>query len=439
MKFSLANYRAVHIKYPRVFSMESCLDKAKYANMEEKWKNNKGKNAEEAFEAIKERTPEEYFNSIYGAHRSYVSYAQYAFPAFRFILEDVLMDDWLSIMDPHHKWKRDHSLHQPLTAYIVAELLGQGNPSNAFNVNGKSLLSECASQLINSKDTKYLCDYFNSLYPNGMPPESVRQTWAESVFYHTAVLSALFHDIGYPWQYINTLSCGVGFTETAESYGKGVTPQSIYEMIKNRLLIYPFHGYSVSSVHKPLSNWHQELLSNIESAFLNTHGFPGALAFTILNDRMRLFPKELSFNQATSQFVQDWAAVGIMMHDMCKQFHGKDTIPAKPQYKLHFHSDPLSCIIALADVLEEFARPMAQFTPGKTDEVNVKFISHCISTDLEVNGNELKILYTYTDKSKATTLSSIRNNEIQDYFEADNGYIDLTALGIEKVVCECKA
>ena len=55
MKFSLDNYRTAQIYYPNVFSMKSCLDKVKYAKMEEQWKNNAGKDVEEGPEHCGQR------------------------------------------------------------------------------------------------------------------------------------------------------------------------------------------------------------------------------------------------------------------------------------------------------------------------------------------------------------------------------------------------
>ena len=54
----------------------------------------------------------------------------------------------------------------------------------------------------------------------------------------------------------------------------------------------------------------------IEKGLRDSHGLPGALGFMCLNDKIRKFSQIPSLKEASYRLVLDWAAVGIMMHDM---------------------------------------------------------------------------------------------------------------------------
>ena len=83
-----------------------------------------------------------------------MDYSQLAIPAYRFILPEVLADDWLATVG-WHKFNRDHVLHQPLTAYIVLKLLtGGGDAGQAFMVDdGVSLLDACVNEILKWEGT----------------------------------------------------------------------------------------------------------------------------------------------------------------------------------------------------------------------------------------------------------------------------------------------
>jgi hypothetical protein len=433
MEFSLDKFKDKDNNYyPKVFNMKHGIDHAHYQEMKERWDGSMDE--ESVYKKLKKRTTTQYFIDIKAAQADVLAYSKSVFPAYEFIMPDVLMDDWLSIMDPHKDGKRDHSLHQPLTAYIVSELLGNGNPEKGLMVNGSSLLSLCADILATHDNTEYLRRYFKNIYNGELPPDEYSQTWAESVFYHATMIAALFHDIGYPWQYINKVRRGIGNAEIIGDDSIDLSAKSIFSHISSRLLIYPFCGYSQKMVQLPISMWKDKVLRLIYEAYNDTHGFPGALAFMFLNDKLRAYPEIMTLKYAETCFIQDWAAVGIMMHDMMRLYYGMNgkklcEIPQHPNFRLSIDTDPLSCLIAMADLLEEFGRPRSEFTPHD-DKVDITFIHHCDKTEVDVVNDVIQFKYTLNDYGKQEDKASDIRDEVKAYFRPDVGFIDLSGIGI---------
>lgn len=438
MTFDINDYLANGITFPRLYHTIYSIDKAKYSNLERKYDKD-GDTVSSTFAKIKKRASANYYAQVLKAQTDALDYSQYLFPTYKFILPETLMDDWMAVMDPHKEGKRDHSLHQPMTAYIVSKLLGGGVPSKSLNINGTYLLERCAGMILeeNNAGTKYLREYFRELYPSVDKmnlSEVIKRKIVCDVFYQAAVTSALFHDIGYPWQFANSIDKALDAPEYASKGSQCCFANSILGILEHRLLVNPFYGYSVSSKKHETSTWKIDLEKNLSDAFYCTHGFPGALAFTYLTDQVRVFPKDMNFNEAVCQFITDWAAVGILMHDMQNQYWGDSKMPSRPQYRVHADVDPLSCLIAMSDVLEEFNRPSAVFTPN-TKSVDVKYDFACCATDIVVNGSKLIVTYFYKDVALAASNKKSRFDEIERYFGKKYGYIDLSALGITDVEC----
>lgn len=448
MVFSIDHFRQRNIALNAVFKMEGSLDMASLDSMRDRWKANDGVDYAEALRIIGRRTSIEYYNEIQAAQSRAIDFSKSLFPAYEFLLADVIYDDWISIVDPHQKHKRDHSVHQPLTAFVVSELLGRGVAAQALQIDGQSLLTICTNKFLQEEKTGYLRKYLNDLYPSidieTMKTEQSRYMIAETLFYEASVMAALFHDIGYPWQYIKKVCSGIDFANETVNTGLSFSPEGLYEQIKDRLLIYPFYGYTASAMNHPTGRIKQEVLHNIEEAFTNTHGFPGALAFQQLNDVIRKFPMNIKYNDAIFRFMQDWAAVGILMHDMVEQYYGgRDghVVGRKPlnsQYRLSFDTDPLSCLIAMADIFEEFARPLAKFK-SYTRGVVTTFEYPCDRTEITVTGKTMRVKYIYADKTLAAGNRNRRLKEVDDYFNDECGFVNLSSIGIDKVVCEVDA
>ena len=438
MDFSVTLFKQKGIQFPTTFKMRESLDFQKLYCLEHQF-SERGIKIGTVLKRLKKRTSVEYYNHIQAAQTETQKFAINAFPPYKLLLPDVLMDDWLSIMGPHQKNRRDHSLHQPLTAFIISELLGGGKVGQGLVMpSGRTLLEECTRMFLEMPGTKYLRDYFEELYKNKLPPEGyIRETWARAIFYHTAIIAAVFHDIGYPWQFLNKVG---GNIELVNKEGVGMpasTGGSIMNYIENRLLVYPFYGYSDTPQCKPITPWNRDIVRHIDDAYKNTHGFPGALVFMYLNDAVRKFTGNNSIKQANNRFIQDWATVGIMMHDMVGRYYGKSKGPDHCRFRLSIDKDPLSCLIAMADILEEFGRPLARFSVTNQETIT-KFTYPCIATSVEIKDRTLEITYTYSSKGEKAKNEMWRKNEVEDYFRVPSGYIDLEAIGIERVTCVVK-
>lgn len=424
--------------FPRYFNILWSVNKDSYLRLEKEY-DKKGISVPAALDSIMQRVPKKYFFKMTSAQLDAISYSECVFPAYRFILPDALIDDWLSIMDPHKEHCRDHSLHQPLTAYIVAKLLGYGDPTKAFSLKNGDLLTICTRYILSSPKTAYLREYFKSLYPDYKKiPKGIHFKLAQDFFYETAIISALFHDMGYPWQYIDRLNESILAADFRLPADIQTQSKGILNMIENRLLIYPFYGYSLTSKNHPISTWGKNLLLLFDKSLHKTHGFPGSLAFIHLQDKIRLFPTEFDFNEAVCRFIYDWAAVGIMMHDMPKIYKGKGEKPENTFLRTSFEADPLSSLIATADILEEFHRPSVKFTaPYDENNIRVDFEYPCNQTIMELKNDTLQISYVYKDDAQTAKNKRFRASEIDDYFNPIQGFIDISSLGIKKVECRC--
>ena len=440
MRFSLKDFNALNSQIPGIFPKNFFpfipLDKKKYNELERQH-NESGINIVDAFHKLQKRTGEKYFNKVYPAQTSALNFSERSFPAYRFLLPEVLTDDWLGIVDPHNKHHRDHALHQPLTAYIVFKLLGGGISKKSLKINGRYLLDLCIDQIFRSKKTNYIKDYLIDLGVNTKGNNNVdllsennfsREFW-KSLFFETALVSAIFYDIGYPWQYISKLNKSLRSSNFTPN-GISADADFVYKKFMNRLILYPFNGYKHLTNNSP-SNWNEKLLDLISASISKTHGFPGALGFLYLNDITREFPT--SKDSPFSQFCVEWAALGIMMHDLMKIYNGdKITKPENAQMRLEFDKDPLSCIITLADVLEEFERPKVDF---KVQYEGSRFIyKHaCLESEIKYDEGKLYIVYKYNDMNGvANKLPYIVNDEY-DYFDSEFGYLDFSSIGINQV------
>ena len=440
MNFSFKDYQALLknnvFNCPKGFQPYIPVDRVRYNCLEQLHKDKKN-SYDSAFRQLNRRVGNNYYWEVYPAQSRSLDYAQTAFPAYKFILPEILTDDWLAIVD-WHKFQRDHALHQPLTAYITLKLLGFGNSKKAFQINGKSLLDMCIDTVLEWKGTVYLRDYLKETGLLNFDDSDIwfgkehvgREMW-KTLFVETAYLSALFHDMGYPWQYINILAGKLEYID-----GQKETPTQnadhILKLFGERLFFCPFNGYRLFDRNKPV-NWHDDIRHLVSKSFYETHGFPGAIGFLYFNDVLRDYPAQK--NHAIRQFCIEWAAMGIMMHDMGKIYWGKDktkTPPGNRQLKLNFSVDPLSCIIALADVLEDFQRPVASFSNTKNTST-AKYNISCKETVLEFADGHLNITYKMRNDDDVRQKLAYMRGEETEYFDDDFGYLDLSPLGVERV------
>lgn len=428
MTFSYEDYLSHKDFFPRIFTSYSILAKDHFIKLLEKY-DREGHKVTGALDAIRQRTSRQYFGKLNSAQIEALSYSEHVFPAYRLILPDAIMDDWMAIVDPHKEHKRDHSLHQPQTAYIVAKLLGFGKEECSLNCPKGRLLSICIDNLSNSKGTNYLRDHLYDLCPKLKTlPVGLKNKYLKDAFYQSCIVSALFHDVGYPWQFINSLDESIEGADfrSVDTFPTDIT--TIYDSVSDELLLFPFWGYQYSINLSHLAKRRKDTIDIMTKALKKTHGFPGALGFIGLNNSTLSECSENSINDGLYRFVMDYASVGIMMHDMAG-LYSKD---GYSNFRLSFSKDPLSCIIAMADVFEEFYRPLCGYIHSEEND-NVSLVYHMPgeSTEIQINNvGEMAVIYKYSDPKCAATSRRFREKEINQYFNNNNSFVDLFELGI---------
>ena len=373
---------------------------------------------------LEKRMSKDYYRKVFQAQTEVMNYSSTLFPSYSFIMSEDLVDDWLATVDVHKKYARDHSLHQPMTAYIVAVLLGYGDPSKALKIPAKpnDLLSYCTDCIITS------CDYLRGFAKDmGIPDHLLENTtqsfrfWMD-MFYQTAILSALFHDIGYPWQYLGRVGYSLGESSQALQPCIANLPL-IIDRYKDRLLLLPFRKYVRYLPGQPAYVM-EEMKMNIEKA-MGTHGLPGGIAFIELNDAIRCFPCS-SLMGIVHDFSVEWASMGIIMHDMAN-LHKKHKC-----FRIDFKKDPLSSIVSIADYLEEFQRPSVSFTNRKKSS-DIEYDYTCKRVNLSVNGDVLEVQMVYNSPGQMAAANDFKKEETDIYFDPISGFIDMSSIGINSV------
>lgn len=457
MNFSLPDYKerqaSGSCSPPTAYRPYMCINAAQYHALEDKHKRNKN-DVGMAFQELRRRIGDEYYWDIYPVQSRAIHYAQMSFPAYRFILPEVLVDDWLAIVG-WHKFHRDHVLHQPLTAYVVQKMLDENDASGDVLMlsDGRSLLNACIDEILKWDKTAYLMEFLieigvqesepwlrgaqmkrTNLQKDKLKEDRVCRSLWKCLFVEAAYLAATFHDMGYPWQYVNILGNNL---EHAGYHPNSPTPDAerIVNSFGNRLIYCPINGYRALNRNAP-STWHQRLVEITDKALRRTHGFPGAIGFLYLNDMIRDYPSDRM--HPIRQFCVEWAAMAIMMHDMSKIYWGNNTCaaPDNGHMQLRFDVDPLSCIIVLADVLEDFSRPVAVFQ-NNIDSVEVSYPPGCDSVELFMDWKnqmqQMKIVYQFKDAGRMAAKLICLPREQREYFDRQSGYIDLSAIGIQGV------
>ncbi len=220
--------------------------------------------------------------------------------------------------------------------------------------------------------------------------------------------------------------------------GRSRNAEQIYEQFKHRLLFHALQGYQKPNASCP-ADWSQKVVSLTDDAMADTHGFPGAIGFLSLHDSVRRYPCQ---NESPLHLLcVEWAATAIMMHDMSKIYWGKenkkcDMAPVNPSLRVSFERDPLSALITLADVLEEFERPTVSFGPGSTNIASVfSYKSACDKTELDFDDKTgvLIIRYHMADAASRAMLRKGIGKEHKKYFDPQYGYLDISGLGVNKV------
>ena len=447
MNFSFADYQSGLASGLYAPTAAYCpfirVNRAQYQALEREHQKNNN-DTTRAFRELRRRVSREYYWRTYPVQAQALEYSQMTFPAYRFILPEVLADDWLAIVD-WHKFHRDHVLHQPLTAYVVQKLLkGGDSPDQLFQLNdGRSLLDACTDEILKWESTAYIREFLRGAGVQDSEPwlnggYASKALW-KALFVEAAHVAAMFHDMGYPWQYINLLSNKLD-QAGYQSDSPTSDAEHLVEGFSKRLIFTPLNGYRMLDGSTPVT-WHQRLVDITSKALRKTHGFPGAIGFLYLNDVLRDFPADRT--HPIRQFCVEWAAMAIMMHDLCSIYWGDDTstLPDNAHMRLRFEVDPLSCVITLADVLQDFSRPIAAFQDN-AQSIDLSYHDGCDSVRLELNwaspAQAMKIVYCFSDARQHAAKLGFLPKERREFFDQRNGYIDLSAIGVQGVEMEAE-
>lgn len=367
------------------------------------------------------RMGEEYYSKFERVQTRATEIGSLVFPAYKMLFLDITCEDWLSLVDFHKGFNRDHSIHQPLTAYIVCKLLGGGKADDAFKIGDQSILDKAVEVIMNGADTHYLINRLRDYDPNSVLLRLDDPTLWRKVFYQTAIITAMYHDMGYPWQLIE----GMHKTLDDEGFLNGKlckehpSVSEYIELHKNELMFLPFYDYGRGG--KTTADINHGMF---EDALHKSHGLPGAMAFDMYNKKFR--SDVVTEKAGLIKFCQEWCCLAILMHDMEKAYSkGQGPCP-----QLDFNVDPLSYIIALADTLEDFNRPNAKISPTGTG-CAIDYTFPSLNVELEENQGNAAIRYSVVQE----------NREKQEKFKADDqrklfdppGYFNLNSIGLTRM------
>jgi len=386
-----------------------------------------------SLEELQKRTSREYYYQVSKSEFVSLENLHRLIPMFRVILPNIIISDWLSLVT-WNKQKRDHTLHQSLTAYIITKLFDE---NENFLPNNERLIDKCLEVLIKLLDNDgFLKSFLDHNYPEQwhlkdffLDISRSKEIW-KRIFKEMAYLSAILHDIGYSFQFTNIIRDSsydpINFFEKPYNYSK-----QIIQGYSSYLLFYPFFQYNLPP--KFLNSYSQKYLEDIiDEGLEKTHGFPGSLIFLHLFDKTKSNP--LQKNHPIIELSIQWIAMAIMMHDMKKIYWGKKSngiSPDRGTIQLKFENDPLSSILALADVIQDFNRPSVLFE-NKSNRSIIKYQASSEKAELILNNRELSITYHCRSEEYLKKKRDIKGDN-HDYFENGLGYLNLSYLGIDSV------
>ena len=403
-----------------------CIDQGKFPVTEEEI-NFKIKTTKDA---LTERMGGEYFSKFDRARTLSLGYANSVFPAYRMLHLDLACEDWLSLVDFHKGFGRDHSVHQPLTAYIICKLLGGGKENAGFEICGETLMKK-ALDAFNDIGCQYLRDRLAFYDPASPLLQGDRNLW-RIVFYQTAIITAMYHDLGYPWQFIermhdflkdDILLCG---RLKYDKHG-AVNPivSSYISAHKDELMFRPFYDYGKGG--RTTAHISEKVF---EKYLHESHGLPGALAYWAYNDEYHTDAGERT--AGLIKFCREWSCLAILMHDMQKAY----AQPGSGFARLDFKTDPLSFVISLADTLEDFNRPNATIKADAGIGCKISYSFPSLSVELEENRGVAELKYSIVP-DEIENQEKFKRDDQRNLFNA-GGYFDLASIGLTSLKIECK-
>ena len=383
---------------------------------------------------LRKRLPCSFFTELRSVLGLILLHAQTRFPAYRFLAPEYINEEWLASVDWHKKFHRDHVLHQAMCVHVGFTLL-----QDLKVKNGENLLTYAARTLLRGQKTDYLRTAMHDMGCAGLLehirrlPDTHQQRFVSSYILEVFFLTALFHDLGYPWQFTGKINAGLG-TLAAVGSMPSMDPNTVIRHYGDRLLMMPFKNYIKNDPTCPIT-WHEEFKAMVTKGLANTHGLPGAISFLHLNDQLRIYPGPA---KPLGQFGLEWAAMAIMMHDLGKMYAVVDKGRVqvyRSQLRVNFDRDPLSFLMTITDLIQDYGRPDASFIPNH-DDVKITFRHRCAGTRIEWDetSRTLRIVYKYRNYAdfKANKTLFLPETE-QLYFDPLYGYLDPGSLDIRRI------
>lgn len=406
---------------------------------------------------IKERFPHDEYRKVRRSIAFTHYYANTFFPAYRILVNEFVNDEWLALVDYHKKFHRDHIVHQPKVSWIANKLLHLtiGPP-----VKGKpaKLIDHIVDVLVNCDDGKNETGYLRDYAVKLSVPEKYfdarwveknhwRELWWYDVIDTSITLAAMFHDIGYPANYLNKIEKKLRSQYPVNTFSEEFI-KDFCMRYQSRLLFFPFHNYQDINAASFPFDWQSRFAKLANNCFTDSHSIQGALTFLYLNDILRKFP--VSKPQPVKQFIVDLSALMIIMHDLAGIYMDIESDDSQfppfykmkqvqyPQLQIKFHRDPMSFLLIMSDLLQDFGRSNAQFKQ-ETDsqsaetygEVRFNCTQKCKEVELKFNKQKdhLTITYYYNQPGEVNNqrYCFIPQNQIR-YFNRPQGYIDYSYL-----------
>lgn len=399
------------------------------------------------------------------------------FPAFTCMLSEFINEEWLSLVDIGHKpFHRDHIVHQPQVALVLKRLFHEvcyDPASNAIAnmltkhkellpyvsspcwIDGKkrrpmvSLLDLTAFTFAEgARELDYLFSFAESqgirkkaLTLDRDDPAEAFLLW-KRISYNAGITAALYHDIGYPVQFLSTLGKAVDHS----SFGKllsNINAQGLSNYFRNNLCLMPLKAYSHRDSFPFPHNFYNEYEECLGEALRETHGLPGALTFLYLNNEVREF--DMHRENPLNLLTMEMAALAIVMHDMLKIYGSADRLktktghqlysmcPKRPYLRLSFSKDPISFLLTLADQIQAYGRPNSHFeVSGRRRKTNI------VLMHMEERITETQVQWDPTDQSLGITYCFDENHPLPnvkqsnefnpkteaEYYDPFTGYLD---------------
>ena len=215
------------------------------------------------------------------------------------------------------------------------------------------------------------------------------------------------------------------------------------------MLFLPFNEYAYICNNNIPGYWEKPFLDTINLTLAKTHGIYSAIVLMYLFDSTRF--TQPSKSNCFHQLAIDWASLAIMMHDMNKVYWNtskgsetKKTKPKNPQLRLKFSVDPISFILTLSDIIQDFHRPFAIFKKepkvkkvkeNKTKKNVIHYDSSCKKVRLDINATAMTISYCFDKKQqlKMKQKEFYLQKEKFEYFDSQHGFFDINDFGLKSV------